>query len=132
MHESTNKYYGEQHARHGDQLHWPGMHGIPFRGAAIPNLKKHELEQMPTVGYCYHGTFDLDDEKQAEHYQWICDRARNGLFTIEYRDRRWNEAGTNMLVYVEWTQLYTQLPPTQLPGSNGNGSPNRFTLRGPD
>jgi len=125
----SSKYFGEQDERHQGTLHWPGVHGIPFRGSHIPNLKQRELDQLPIVAHACHQTFDLSDPEQAAVYQWVRDRIRNGLFTLDFIERWKNEGGTNMRVYLEWSQLYVQTPPQTALGSNGNGSPDSFTLR---
>jgi hypothetical protein len=131
MQQPSNKFHGEQDNRHDGKLHWPGAGGLPFRGDAIPNLKQAELENLPIVGDTHQATFDLSDEEDSEAYRWVRDRARNGLFTIDFVERHWNEEKQNMIIYVEWTQLYVQMPKGTNPiGGNGNGrSPTNFTLR---
>ena len=126
---ATSKYFGEQDARHEGQLHWPGVNGLPFRGEAIPNLKQRELADMPVVAHACHQVFDLSDGAQAKVFQWVRDRVRNGLFTLDWIERHWDDENKRMFVYVEWSQLYVQLPPKTM-GSIGNGSPNHFTLQG--
>ncbi len=130
MHYPSVKYYGEQGDAHGGQLHWPGVNGIPFRGSMVPNLKRRELEQLPVVGQGCHDTFDLSDPKQSAVYAWVRDRIRNGLFTQDLVMHQWHPTKPGvMIVYIEWTQLYIQLPTGQFIGSNGNGSPDSFALR---
>jgi len=123
----SNKYFGEQDVRHPGQLHWPGVDGYPFLGDEPPLLRQNELQRVPIVGFSYHRVFDLTDENDAQFYQWILDRATNGLFSINFRERRWNDAKTNMIVYMEWTQIYGTNPHDK---RNGNGnSPDSFTFR---
>lgn len=125
----SSKFYGEQDDRHHGKLHWPGANGLPFRGGAIPNLKQTELENLPIVGDTYQQVFNLSNEEDANTYRWIRDRARNGMFTIDFIERHWDEETKNMIIYVEWTQLYVELPKGQTIGGNGNGrSPTNFTL----
>ena len=130
MFHSTVKYHNEQSDLHKGSLHWPGVNGLPFLGNAPPNVKQHELEQMPVVGYACHQLFDLGDKKQSEVYAWVRDRIKNGLFTLDWIFRHFDEDEKRMWVYIEWTQLYTIMPPNHTLGSNGNGSPSHFTLRG--
>jgi hypothetical protein len=127
----SNKFHGEQDDRHQGQLHWPGANGLPFRGEAIPNLRQQELENLPVIGDTYQQVFNLGDEADAKTYRWIRDRARNGIFTVDFIERHWDEETKNMIVYVEWTQLYVELPKGNEPiGGNGNGrSATNFTLR---
>jgi len=129
---ATSKYFGEQDDRHGGKLHWPGVNGLPFRGEAAPNLKKRELAQLPTVATAHHRLFDLGDEEQSKIYAWVRDRIKNGLFVCDFVERHWDIEAKKYWVYIEWSQLYTQLPNNIELGSNGNGSPNYFTLRSPD
>lgn len=129
---TASKFYGEQdEPRHNGKLHWPGMHGLPFRGDSIPSLRQSELDNLPIVGDTYQRTFDLSKQEDADMYRWVRDRARNGLFTIDFVERHWDDAVKNMIVYVEWTQLYVEIPKeTSTFGGNGNGrSPTNFTLR---
>ena len=131
MHRATSKYFGEQGDQYGGILHWPGANGIPFRGDAVPNLKKREMAQLPIVASAHHQVFDLSDQEQSATYSWIRDRIKNGLFVCDYVER-WRD-GNNMWVYLEWSQLYTQMPKTSKSlGSHGNGNPNQFTLRSSD
>ena len=111
-------------------MHWPGVNGLPFRGSHIPNLKQRELDALPVIAHACEHTFDLSDPEQATVYQWVRDRVRNGLFTCDYIERHWDEDKQNMIVYIEWSQLYVQMPPQAALGSNGNGNPHSFTLRG--
>lgn len=131
MQQPSTKFYGEQHEKHNGKLHWPGANGLPFRGDAIPNLKQEELENLPVIGDTFQGVFDLSDADDSDTYRWVRDRARNGIFTIDFVERHWDEETKNMIVYVEWTQLYVQLPKgSNQIGGNGNGrSPTNFTLR---
>jgi hypothetical protein len=125
---ATSKYYGEQDERHGGPLHWPGINGIPFRGDAAPTLKRAELNNLPVVAVACHQTFNLSDAEHAKVYQWIRDRIRNGLFTMDWIERHWDDQTKIMWVYVEWSQLYTELPQGWQNRSLGNGSPDRFVL----
>lgn len=132
----TSKYSGEQDKeRHGEQLHWPGVNGIPFRGAQVPNIRREELENLPVVGYAYDGTFDLSNEEEAKYYRWVRDRCRNGLFTSDYSHREHTvvDGVLKTIIYLEWTQLYVQLPAGHKSlGSTGDGSSSTsFTLSGP-
>ena len=134
MHSRSQKYFGEQDPRHGSQLQWPGAQGLPFRGDAVPNVKQEELEQLPVVGEAFQQTFDLTDEEQAKSYRWVRDRIRNGMFTQDYVHREHildedkNELRT--LVYLEWTQLYVQVPQNSNSGVTANGSASqKFTFR---
>lgn len=130
MSEPTSKYNGDQNDRYGGRLQWPGVHGIPFMGDAAPSLKQHELDALPVAGRAYEKVFDLSKPEDAEYYNWVRDRIRNGMFTQDHINRRWHPEKLTQVIYLEWTQLYT-LSPKHQPGNNGHGSTRNFTLRGP-
>jgi hypothetical protein len=130
MFHPTVKYQNEQGSGHKGQLHWPGVNGLPFLGQAPPNIRQHELEQLPIVGYACHQLFNLSDDDQSKVYGWVRDRIKNGLFALDWVYRHFDEQEKVMWIYIEWTQLYVMMPPNYLMGSNGNGSPSNFTLRG--
>jgi hypothetical protein len=132
MFRPQQKYHGEEDPRHGGQLHWPGAHGLPFRGTAVPDFKQEELDALVPVGEFFNETFDLSDDDHAKRFRWIKDRISNGLFVQEHIERHWIDAEKKMMVYLEWRQLYIQAPPghAKKNGSNGNGSsPHNFTVR---
>jgi len=126
---STIKYHGEQGERHGGTLHWPGVNGLPFLGEAPPNLKQNELEQLPVVSYACHQIFNLADKEESAVYAWVRDRIRNQLFVLDWIERHWDDEKKAMYVYIEWSQLYVQLPENAFLGSQGNGSPKQYTLK---
>jgi len=121
------KFFGEQDARHGGKLFWPGARGLPYRGKVSPLLKRHELESLPIVGDTYERVFDLSNEEDAAYYNWIRSHARNGLFSIDFIERHWDEDSATMRVYIEWTQFYTESPPGGLGDANGDAD-KKFTL----
>ena len=129
---ATSRYCGEQHDRHKGRLFWPGHNGIPFRGVDPPLLKRSELSKLLTVGDTYQKAFRLAEKDDAEYYSWVRERARNGWFTVDRQTQpEWNEDKTNVNIYLEWTQVYLELPNNvKLPGSNANVQPaGTFSLR---
>jgi len=90
------------------------------------------MEKMPIVASAHHQLFNLSDEEESRTYCWIRDRIKNGLFNCDYVERHWDGDTHTMWVYLEWSQMYTQMPKNTELGSNGNGSPNHFTLRSTD
>jgi hypothetical protein len=132
----TSKYHGEQGPEHAGKLQWPGVNGFPFRGEQIPNIRQDELEKLPVVGDAREETFDLSKEDEATRYRWVRDRCRNGLFVQDYahKEHAMVDGKLTTLIYLEWTQLYVQVPPGHSSiGSKGNGSSKTsFTIGGPD
>ena len=124
---ATSRYHGEQDPRHHGKLHWPGIRGIPFRGDFVPTMKSYELQKLEPVGDTFHQTFDLSDSKQSEDFNWIRSRARNNWFIIEKSHYEWDKDKQNMIVYMEWTQIYYEVPPNRLQGTSDG---NYFDLRG--
>jgi hypothetical protein len=111
---ARSKFHGEQDARYGSQLNWPGNgYGIPFRSAngEVPLLKPHEYEKLQVVGDFHVGQFDLTDADHLANYIWVRDREANGLFKIVFMQRFWDSLRCRMIVYIEWVQLVSQLPP---------------------
>lgn len=121
----ANKYQGEQDGRHPGLLHWPGADGFPFLGKKAPLLQSSEFRNLPIVGYAYHRVFDLSDDVASAYYEWIRDRIRNGIFRQDYVERHWDADKRNMIVYLEWTQIYATSPQN---GENGNGRGDTFLL----
>jgi hypothetical protein len=128
----VQKYLGEQHERYGGRLQWPGAHGFPFLGDAPPSLKQHEVEALPTCGRAYEKVFDLNDPADAEYYNWVRDRIRNGLFVQDFKRERWPDDKQCPTIYLEWTQCFTAMPQkTSTGGSIQNTNAKQFTLRRP-
>ena len=128
---SASRYFGEQDPRHRGTLHWPGVDGYPFRGPGVPLMKPNELQRVAQhghVGDAYHRTFDLSDEQDSKDYDWVRERIRNGWFVQDFV-KRWHKGG-NIYVYLEWTQIYVEIPRGRQHGPTAYGHQNSFTLRG--
>jgi len=123
------KYAGEQDSRYGGKMHWPGANGFPFLGEAPPTLRQREVEALPVCGQAYEAAFDLNNDDQRAHYNWVRDRIRNGLFVKDHEMRRWPDDKGWPIIYLEWTQCYTALPAKQSLSESANA--RQFTLRRP-
>lgn len=121
------KYRGENDPRHNGRLHWPGLNGFPVRGEHAPLLTKEEQKKLQPIGEVHVEVFDLSDPVQKQNYIWVRDHWRNGHFTIEHEYRHWNAATNNMLVYIEWTQIYYQQTNGRTDHAEQNGQ--GFTLK---
>lgn len=106
---SAAKFFGDQDPRYGGKLHWPGLAGLPFRGSKAPLLSKSNESKVYVAGDATHATFDLSDAEQSHDYAWVRDRIINGIFRLDHIHRYWDEEKKNMIIYVEWTQLYNQI-----------------------
>ena len=105
------KFFGEQSTHHRGTLLWPGIHGLPFRSldGTVPVIGKDNINRVYYAGDACHAVFDLSDDEQAQMYCWVRDRIRNGWFILDYIERHWDPDKRNMVIYMEWTQPYTQM-----------------------
>jgi len=122
----ASKYSGEQDARYGGKLCWPGMYGLPFRGDNVPVLTDYDLANLTVVGDARQKIFNLSDEEDTKYYQWVRDRAANGLFSVTHEEFHWDDTKKAMYIYLEWIQYYVTYQAPQ----NGQINPRHFTLRG--
>jgi hypothetical protein len=106
---SVSKYYGDQNALYGGKLHWPGIGGIPFRGDRAPLIADDNKNNLFVSGDANHATLDLSNDDDSKLYAWIRDRIKNGLFTLDHVERHWDESKKNVIIYIEWTQIFTQI-----------------------
>jgi hypothetical protein len=106
---AVSKFYGDQDPRYGGRLHWPGLEGLPFRGDIAPKISDSNKNKLYVACDANHGTFDLSDPEQSKSYAWVRDRIQNGLFRLDHIHRQWHEEKCNMIIYLEWTQLYNQI-----------------------
>ena len=129
----VQKYYGEQDPRYGGRLQWPGANGFPFLGDAPPSLRQNEVEELPVCGTTFNRPFDLNKEQDRLDYNWVRERIRNGLFIQDHISRRWPDDQDWPIIYLEWTQCFTLLPPkSPIAGKLTNANQRQFTLRRPD
>lgn len=104
-----SKFKGEQDPRHGGQLQWPGVDGLPFRGPPV-TLKNEELSNIILVHDFKAHVFDLTKNEDYEYYCWVMDRICNGFFRCIHINRTWSAEKNTMIIYVEWVQSYYELP----------------------
>lgn len=121
---SILKFLNEQGEEHGGLLHWTASaDSYPFRGEEIPHLKGDEIDEIPTSLDFHCATFDLTVPEQLKKYISIRDRAANGWFHIHHIHRFLDDP-TRVSVYVEWYQIYGELPDGRIPR---NGQLNQPT-----
>jgi|TARA_B100000809_G_scaffold204189_1_gene205506 hypothetical protein len=117
------KYFGERGgdgSEHGGQLHWPGTPaGFPFRGRQVPTLTAEETEDIPTAFDFHCRVFELWTADELKEYQQIRDRAANGWYQITHIERLFDEDKKNWRVYMEWNQIYGELPKGKSPNYSG-------------
>ena len=104
------KYSGEQSPWHPGILTWPGYKGVPVIGEVNYN---DDIWYVTLVNYFYSKIFDLSNEEDKRHYDWIMDRVCNGWF-LKIRDELIKE-DNKIKVYLEWVQRYIkQIPMSQI------------------
>lgn len=119
-------FFGEQDSRHHGTLIWPGVHNYPLKGDKVL-LSKEETAQVRLIAEPYERMFDLDDSTDAADYAWVRKRIRMGWFTLEhiarYTQPRDNQP-PHLFVYLEWSQLYSTIPPQVLKYASLTGREN--------
>jgi hypothetical protein len=130
---SMMKYFSDQGGdRHGGPLHWPGTaDGFPFRGDNIPNLKQHEMEQLPHVLDYKSRSFKLWDPADTAEFNLVMDRIVNGWYVQHKRYDNWVQEHLEYIVRLEWIQIYGESPNTKAPGSGFDGQNQTITLDRP-
>ena len=108
----AKKFVGEQDPNtHGGKLHWPGtMDGFPFRGESAPTLTADQYEEVPLVLDYHSQLFILGDPEQKKAFDQIMDRIANGWFRQVKRIDRWSDDPMGPVVWLEWVQIYGELP----------------------
>ena len=129
------KYFGERGGSdsvHGGQLNWPGTStGFPFRGNNVPSLTTEENEEIPLAFDFHCKIFELWDEDALKEYRQIRDRAANGWYQLVHIERLFDEDQKNWRVYLEWNQIYGELPKGKSPNYRGvtDADPNTQTIQ---
>lgn len=117
------KYFGERggvETQHGGQLHWPGTPaGFPFRGSSAPTLTDEERDELPVSIDFHCRVFELWQEEDEKEYKDIRDRGANGWYQIVHIERLYDEERKNWRVYLEWHQVYGELPNGKSPQYTG-------------
>lgn len=116
------KYFADKGGpQHGGALHWPGLpSGIPFRGDTVPDLKQHELEALPLALDFKSGRFRLWVEEENAAFNDIMDKIANGWFMQHKRFEHFIPEEMHYVVFLEWVQIYGELPKGKSPGSGTN------------
>jgi len=130
------KYFGERggtDSAHGGQLHWPGTtSGFPFRGTSVPpTLTSDETEEIPLAFDFHCKMFELWNEDELKEYRQIRDRAANGWYQLVHIERLYDEEHGSWRVYLEWNQIYGELPKGKSPNYRGvtDAETNTQTIR---
>lgn len=106
---ASNKFLKEQHPRHGGNLQWPGIDGIPVRSSAKVDVTQEETQYASLCADFNCKVFNLNNEEDLEYYKWVKDRIVNGWFKQLECHYDYNKEGYP-IVYLEWAQLYYEWP----------------------
>ncbi len=104
---------GEKHG--GKPLSWPGTQdGFPVRGPTRP-LKQAEYEELPLVLAYYSRAFKLWLPADKAEFDEIQGRIANGWYMEKKRVDREVAEHSEPLVWLEWLQIYGEVPNAQHP-----------------
>lgn len=97
---------------HGGPLYFNQrlLGGVPLRSQALPTLTQEEVDEVPIRPVARVDLFDLSIPEKLEEYTLIRHRIANGWYVEKYVERHFNPEKQHMLVYLEWYQLYGDVP----------------------
>ena len=110
------KFFGEQDTRvHGGPLYWPGTaDGFPVRGRA-GDLLPHEYSDIPLVMDYRAERFRLWEPAELKKFLQVMDRIVNGWYRQCRRTDNWDEEHQGLVVWLEWVQIYGEIPDGKAP-----------------
>jgi len=99
-----SKYEGEQSEWHPGMLTWPGI-DYPYLGEYKSKLDA--VEYIP-VAFFRSKLFNLSQEEDVRHYEWVNDRIANGWFVQYSKQVKLVEGdgAVSVHAYLEWGQVY--------------------------
>lgn len=89
---------------------FPGIDGIPFRGAGTPLLKKHEVDKLVKVRDGKARVFNLGLPGDLQEYNRVWDCVVKGLYQGYAEERQWSEKEQVFFIFLRWAELYTEIP----------------------
>ncbi len=114
---SMKKFFADRSDGRGSEIHWPGTaDGFPFRGP-VPDLKDTEFTETPLAMDYHSQRFCLWDAAEHAAFNEVMERIVNGLYMQHKRMDRWSDTHGGMLVWLEWVQIYGELPVVNTPGA---------------
>jgi len=115
---SLRKFFHERGGTmHNGNLSWPGTAaGFPFRGT-VPDLRQTEFEQIEHVLDFHSRLFLLWDPVDKAVFDDVMDRISNGWFLERKRVDRWSDTHCGLIVWLEWVQIYGEIPTAKHPGA---------------
>ena len=105
----TPKFFGVAD-HNGDELQWPGTgQGFPLRGKPV-QLRQTEYDQLRHVVDFQARQFCTWDPLSLAEYVKINDRIANGWYFKKHEDRRWSEKDNGYWIWLEWLEIYGEIP----------------------
>jgi hypothetical protein len=97
----------------------PGIEGLPFRGANIPDLKETDPSKFrPQVGQqIFANVLDLSDKDDMKYYQQILQLVGNGYAQISVEERKYDDSIRSWRVFIRWILYYGYI----VEGADSNG-----------
>jgi hypothetical protein len=87
-------------------------------GLALPPSVVRRPSCATTITCASRTTCTTGDPEQLKQFEDILDRAANGnWYIVRHIERHWNSETNTMMVYVEWLQRYSALPPNVQQGA---------------
>jgi hypothetical protein len=96
----------------GDKPMFPGMHGLPFRGEAAPNLKNSDPDHLqPNIGAKVRvEILDLSNEKHLDQYRQIMQLVGNGIALISQERIEYDNDKCRFIVFLRWMEQFVYDP----------------------
>lgn len=136
MHDSIGnllKYVNDRggpESSHRGRLHWPGTStGFPFRGEQAPMLRGIESDALVHTLDYHSRLFKLWEPEEKSAFDAIMDRIVNGWYMQHRRVDKDVDGHAEPAVWLEWVQIYGELPAAKSPGSAVHENHRVITLQ---
>lgn len=121
---------GGPNTEHGNYLFWPGtVDGFPVRSNQAPHLRQHELESLPLSLNFRSRMFRLWEPTDKRAF----DQVMNCIINTWYREHKrydtWVPEQQAYLVWLEWIQIYGEIPDAHVPWSGQDVHADTFQLQ---
>lgn len=98
---------------HNGPLSWPGtLDGFPVRGQT-EYLRGQDIQDIPHVADFHSRKFELWNPDDHKEFNTVMDRIANGWYRERRRIDRWCEEFNSLVVWLEWVQIYGEIPAKQ-------------------
>lgn len=128
---SMRKFFADQGGdAHGGNLIWPGTSmGFPVRGDAGADLTQGEFDKLEHVLDYKSDLFKLWIPEEKTRFDQINDRILNGWYLSRKRFDYWSTDPLGLVVWLEWAQIYGEIPDGKQPGDPAFDLPDAALFR---